>query len=124
MILGLDGEGTTPPRPRVLVVEDEELVSEVLRDVLDEHYEVVCAAGVREPLAELASRRADAVLLDYSLPDGNGSEVAGRAGAPVVWMTGDPRAPSALGEGSGLLLAKPFGVAAVLGALAEVLAPP
>ena len=46
------------PRPRVLVVEDDALVSEVLRAILDEHYEVVCAASAKEALAELAHRRA------------------------------------------------------------------
>jgi DNA-binding NtrC family response regulator len=111
------------PRPRV-VVEDDALVSEVLRAILDEHYEVVCAASAKEALAELAHRRADAVLLDYCLPGGGGRDLAERAGAPVVWMTGHPDAIRALREDSRPLLPKPFDASAVLGTLAETLALP
>ena len=45
------------PGLRVLVVEDDEMVSNLLQDVLDEDYEVRCVAKAEEAVAEIARRR-------------------------------------------------------------------
>ncbi len=61
---------------RILVVDDEEPVREVLEFVLRaEAFEVVTAATARAGLEELERSGADLVLLDLTLPDRSGIEV-------------------------------------------------
>jgi CheY-like chemotaxis protein len=103
---------------RVLVVEDDALVGEVLHDMLENHYEVVLAVSVKEALSVIAAERFDVVLLDYNLTDGYGLAVAERAdklGIPIVWMSGNMvsfdtfgGSPETGGENSQSLLTKPF----------------
>jgi DNA-binding NtrC family response regulator len=112
-------------RPRVLLVEDDELVSYTLREILDEDYEISCVATAEQALAEIAGHRIDVVLLDYRLSDGNGQRVAEsstEASMPVIWMTGDPEAVRGVLGGSHRLLAKPFGVSVLRRTLADALA--
>jgi len=71
---------TTPPtepriRPVVLVVDDNSLLRESVRLVLEEAYEVREAAGGREALERLRAAPVDVVLLDIRLPDLDGMEV-------------------------------------------------
>ncbi len=109
---------------RVLVVEDNELVSEVLKALLDERYEVVCASAIAHALAEIAAQPIDAVVLDYYLRDGNGTlvaECAERAGVPIIWMTGDLAAIDALTAQRHAVLTKPFHCRELLEALAKAM---
>ncbi|MEV7786002.1 response regulator transcription factor [Streptomyces sp. NPDC088106] len=63
---------TTAPGT-VLVVEDEESISDVLAIALRYHrFEVMTAGTVREALALTEHTRPDAALLDVMLPDGDG----------------------------------------------------
>jgi DNA-binding NarL/FixJ family response regulator len=66
---------------RVLLVEDHRMVREALRDVLARlpEVEIVGEAGNASEALELAHRvKPDVVVLDISLPDLNGIEVAAR----------------------------------------------
>jgi two-component system, cell cycle sensor histidine kinase and response regulator CckA len=79
----------------VLVVDDEPGVREVIRRVLDRAgFDVVVAADVEGAAAALDRRDPFAlVLTDFSLPDGDGKDVAGLAvarlpGLPVLLMSG------------------------------------
>jgi len=113
------------PRPHLLLVEDDEMVCDMLREVLDEEYDVSCVATGKQAVAEIAGRRFDTVLLDYRLSDGNGQRVADfaiKASVPVVWMTGDPEAARKILGGSHVLLTKPFGIPVLRRMLAEALA--
>src|SRR5579859_152608 len=97
--------------PRILVVEDDDMVGEILKVMLDECYDVASVAEVRRALAEIAAQPINVVLLDYNLPDACGEDVAecaGRAGVPVVWMTGDLAAADALTAQHHAVLTKPF----------------
>jgi DNA-binding response OmpR family regulator len=108
--------------PRLLVVEDELEITDILREALSEDYEVVCAARVDEALSVFASQRIDVLMLDYHLIDGNAQDVArqaDRAEVPVVWIPGDPDVVETLARASHFLLAKPFGIQQVLDILAE-----
>jgi|ERR1700722_11173392 two-component system phosphate regulon response regulator PhoB len=110
-------------RPCILVVEDDAMVSELLYEVLEETYQVICVAQSGEALLRLAQQRIDVILLDYGLPGGGVEEVAKRAdqrGVPMIWMTGDPAALKMLDADSHLLLVKPFSISRVLGALTKV----
>src|SRR5512140_2974927 len=60
----------------VLLVEDNELAREALRLLLQATGHRVCVAGsVGEALSVCRSERPDLVLLDLTLPDGNGLDI-------------------------------------------------
>ncbi len=111
-------------RPRLLVVEDEVLVSDILREYLGDRFQVTCCADAASALRELGRQSFDIVLLDRILPGGSGLVVAERAdrdGVPMVWMSGDPHSIVALGTGPNPLIAKPFRLDTLLGVLTEAL---
>jgi len=68
----------------VLVVEDNQLNRELLRDWLEvESYEVWCAADLKASYEVFAKRIPDAVLLDINLSAENGLDL-------VAWMRQKP----------------------------------
>jgi DNA-binding response OmpR family regulator len=73
----LRAKGTGPVRMRLLLVEDNEDLSDLLREMLIEWgFEVVTAANAATALARAAVRPPDAALIDIGLPDRDGCEVA------------------------------------------------
>ncbi len=61
---------------RLLVVDDEPVVCELIREVFHDH-DVTCAASVAEARALiLSSERFEVALIDKNLPDGSGVELA------------------------------------------------
>ena len=99
------------PRPRVLVVEDEALISEMLNDALSDDYEVVCADNVAQALSAIRDQRIDVILLDAYLHGETGAAVgkhAEQTEVPLIWMTGDPDALVNLGVDASIVLRKPF----------------
>jgi two-component system OmpR family response regulator len=103
----------------VLVVEDEPSIADVLAITLRFHgFEVVTADGVHAALAAARSVRPDAVLLDITLPDGDGRQVcrvlrAERPELAVVFLTArDAPADVVLGLtlGGDDYITKPFNV--------------
>jgi two-component system OmpR family response regulator len=84
------------PQPRVLVVDDEEHITELLAMGLGFNgFDVQRAASGRAALAAIEGRRPDLVVLDVMLPDLDGFEVARRlrqaegAGShvPIIFLT-------------------------------------
>jgi CheY-like chemotaxis protein len=64
------------PGERILIVEDSPLVTDALRILFDEAgYEVAVAGTVSEAIERAASAPTDVMLLDLTLPDGDGIEV-------------------------------------------------
>ena len=60
---------------RILVVDDEPFIQQLLRDILeDEGYAVLLASGGRRMLELLKTEVPDLILLDVMMPDGNGRE--------------------------------------------------
>lgn len=89
-------ERLTADNVRVLIVEDNPadayLVSEYLRSG-DDSADVQIVSRISEATEALAVERADAILLDMSLPDGQGLEVVDRIRAvagntPIVILSG------------------------------------
>jgi DNA-binding response OmpR family regulator len=109
-------EGSIKPA-RILVVEDQELLTTIIADVLSDAHEVVCAAKVEDAVDRLLGDAIDLVLLDCVLPDGPNWQVAleaDRQNIPVVFMTGDPGQAKELVGGGRPYLIKPFGLAALI----------
>lgn len=78
---------------RVLVIDDEEGVCELLRDVLENAgYEVIVAYTAEEGMEALINFAPDTVLLDIKLPDDNGIKVMEKikdrgSAVPIILMT-------------------------------------
>ena len=78
--------------PRVLIVEDDADIVENLSILLqDECYSVCCASSMEQALNTLHAQNIDLVLLDITLPDGNGysvcTAVKRQTNAPVIFLT-------------------------------------
>lgn len=85
----------TPKVRRLLLVEDDPLVSETIAAMLEEHYDIVFASTVALATASLsAAPPPTIILLDCLLPDGSIAALlneADRRGISVVLTSGDPR---------------------------------
>lgn len=115
---------------RVLVVDDEPPIRQVIGDVLrDEGYAVLFASSGRGMLQVMETEQPDLVLLDLMMPDGNGWEVLQtmqaepqlRAIPVVIVSTGFIPAPQ-----DGVIvpvLTKPFDLERLLGAVTQAIGP-
>ncbi|MGW2645763.1 response regulator transcription factor [Streptomyces sp. NPDC001393] len=122
-------------RPRILIVEDDHALRDVLRRGLqDEEFDTVCAGDGATAL-RLATPDVSAVVLDVGLPDADGRDVcqAMRANgflAPVVFLTarhGLTDRLSGFSAGGDDYLPKPFHLAELAARLRAALrraAPP
>ena len=117
---------------RILVVDDEPEIVELLRDVLTaEGYAVDAAPDAAAALGLIRETIYDAALLDFNLPDMDGvmlhrqirqmdAELAGRA----IFMSGLMQSDANLGyymSQSGGFLAKPFDIRDVLAQVRSLL---
>lgn len=78
--------------PKLLIVEDDSDIVENLSALLeDEGYSVCHAPNVKSALNKLHTENIDLVLLDITLPDGNGysicTAVKHATNAPVIFLT-------------------------------------
>jgi two-component system OmpR family response regulator len=86
-------EGRTQPEARLLVVEDEPTILELLSGALRfAGFEVTTATDANAALKAAAAGRPDLIVLDIMLPDQNGFEVLRRlrsqgSDVPVVFLT-------------------------------------
>jgi DNA-binding NarL/FixJ family response regulator len=83
-----------PPRPKVLIADDDPLVRRILRDALEgDGFCVVAEAGTGREAAELVVHyQPDLLVLDLVMPDGDGIDVIRRVRAvgtetPIVVLT-------------------------------------
>ncbi len=82
-------------RPRLLVVDDEPMIADLVTMGLSDQFEVVYAEGVLPAIAYLqAAERFDLVLCDLMMPDGGGARVHAevfsmvRSRPKIVFMSG------------------------------------
>ncbi len=109
---------------RILIVEDSTLVTDAFAILFSETgYDVDVAATVAEAIQLGAANRADIMLLDLSLPDGNGLEVLeelrkrGASPGATLAMTGHDDARTrrtCLDAGCAEVLLKPLPIADLL----------
>ena len=117
------------PAPLVLLVDDSALVTEALAVLLTATgHRVATAGSVADALAAARAERPDVLLLDLTLPDGDGLAVLttlareGRAPRAAVALTGHDDAETTarcLAAGCRAVLAKPVSAAVLLRGLAE-----
>ena len=120
--------------PLVLLVDDSPLVTEALGILLVETgHRVATAGSVREALDAARAEPPDVLLLDLTLPDGDGMDVLaalraeGRAPRATVALTGhdDPATEArCLAAGCRAVLAKPVPALTLLRGLKEWTAGP
>jgi DNA-binding response OmpR family regulator len=108
-----------PARARVLVVDDEQLMCELLATMLSEDYEVVALTSARDALGRIVAGEVfDLVLCDLMMPDLTGMDLHAQLArekpdqaARMVFMTGGTftdRAQRFLAEHGRVQLQKPF----------------
>jgi nitrogen-specific signal transduction histidine kinase/CheY-like chemotaxis protein len=125
----------TPPREgvRILLVEDDAGVRELMKDLLDgEGYLVEAAGAPEEALAAGRAREFDLLVTDMIMPGMSGRELArrllaGRPGLRVVYVSG--YAGEALARHGGIeagerFLQKPFSELGLLSIVADTLVAP
>jgi signal transduction histidine kinase len=133
-------EGRTPPRSpravprsRLLVVDDEPQMCELIAGMLKGHYEVISRTSAREALALLdRGERFDALLCDLMMPDVTGMDLQAELlrtrpelAAHTLFMTGGSFTQRASSFIAGLArrpLAKPFSMAELIARLDELFA--
>jgi DNA-binding response OmpR family regulator len=101
---------------KILLVEDNELIQQNNKAVLERNgYTVRLAMSLAEARKELAGSLPDAVILDITLPDGNGidflKELRRTSQIPVLLLTamgGTENTAAGLDAGSDDYLAKPY----------------
>jgi two-component system, OmpR family, response regulator len=119
------------PAPRLLVVDDEDTIRELLCGSLRfAGYEVTSAGSGADALRASISERPDLVLLDVRMPDGDGFEVARRMRAaggpevPVIFLTARDEVHDRLAgfeAGGDDYITKPFSLDEVLARIKAVL---
>lgn len=115
--------------PRILVVDDEPLISMLVEDWLTElGCEVVGPArSVRDGLDLVANTQLDGAILDVNL-GGQRSFLVAEAlrdrGIPFAFATGDSGLSPASGFKEPIVLSKPFDFEAVKSVLGKLLKPP
>lgn len=87
------------PQGRILVVDDDSVVRDLLAGILGRDHEIVCAANGSQTLAALEAARGsgslpDLIMLDVELPDSDGFELCKRIKStpeliqiPVLFVT-------------------------------------
>lgn len=108
---GEAGRATAAGLQRPLVVEDQELLSELIAEGLRQQFEVLCATTVAQGIELLMAAAIDVVLLDCVLPGETMLQIvleADRQNVPIVLMTGDPAQMTDARTGARPYIFKPF----------------
>jgi two-component system response regulator (stage 0 sporulation protein F) len=115
---------TAPPRKRVLVADDDEMVRAALADVLEsEGYQVDQARNGREAVARVVEDGPDLVLLDLNMPHLDGWAAFMQMDrlsplVPVIVITARPHQyPQAVRLGVDAFMEKPLNIPVLLSAI-------
>ena len=114
----------TCPNKRILVVEDDPLVSEVVVDALDGLYDTSRAETAAAAIDYLRAGGIDAILLDCTLPGGLDPHLVPMAddtGVPVILMSGHPDMMDRVPGVDRPCIQKPFSLTALLTTIEAVI---
>ena len=121
-------ENPDPAKPRILIVEDNRAVAELIQEILSEHGECQIASNGRAGLALLPTFRPELILTDEMMPVMSGMEMCRRiktmpafASVPIIMVTAredNATATQAARLGIDTFVSKPF-EAPLLRALVE-----
>ncbi len=128
----LDAPPARPRRGRVLIVDDEPLLTRAIAGTLEPEHDAVEAPSARDALARIrAGERYDVILCDLMMPEVTGmdfyealGELAPELRPQIVFLTGGAfteRARSFLGSVENRLLVKPFDASTLLALIREML---
>lgn len=104
-------------RPRVLVVDDEPQICDLIRDFVQDEFDVEICSQPSDSMAMIEGSRYDVILTDLKMPQVTGYEVIAKVQTcqpetPVIIMSGHARNDQdvavALKQGARELLLKPF----------------
>ncbi|HYV45104.1 MAG TPA: hypothetical protein VFA20_09605, partial [Myxococcaceae bacterium] len=95
-VSGHAAAGAGEPPPRLLHVEGDEDIVQLVRDALPPRWEVTAASGLGAARKALAESAFDVVMLDLALPDGEGYELIERVGGAEVIIFSATEAPAEL----------------------------
>lgn len=119
----------SPKRPRILVVDDEQTIREMLSETLSEaaSYEVDTAGDGREALQKMRSAHFDLVITDLRMPEMDGARLLDIArhefpDIPIVVITGFARLETAIESlrlGAANFITKPFRLSEILDVIAK-----
>ncbi len=110
------------PKSRVLVIDDDPMITQLLREHLsNEGYEVAIAGMAEEGFAAAVETSPDLIFLDVMLPDATGFQMLGRLrenpttkAIPIIMMSGTARYANQqeIGKnmGANAYVVKPFNV--------------
>lgn len=112
---------------KILIVEDDEFLADLMQDCLSANSHDVCAVGTGEDaLKQLESETFAVVLLDWQLPDMEGLEVLktyrkNHGRAKIVMLTGmRGRREDGMESGADGFLTKPFKIDEVLNTVKQL----
>jgi DNA-binding response OmpR family regulator len=111
---------------RILIVEDDPLVSEVVIDALEGLYETSRAENSADAMTVLRAGGIDAMLLDCTLPGGLDPllvPMADNSGVPVILMSGHPDMMERVPGAQRPCIQKPFSLTALLAMIESVMPP-
>jgi DNA-binding response OmpR family regulator len=109
---------------RILVVEDDPLVTEVVVDALDGLYDTSHAETAAAAMQCLKAGGIDAMLLDCTLPGGLDPHLvpmADDSGVPVILMSGHPDMLDKVPGVARPCIQKPFTLTALLATIESVI---
>jgi len=124
-------ENSTGDRPRILVVEDDPQIGELLQEHLTYslNADLRVADSAEQALQMDSTKPAELILIDYMLPDMDGLELTTilrmHVQRPVIVMTGHPtlgRAIEAMRLGATDMFVKPFDLERMTNSISQAVA--
>lgn len=103
-------------KKRILVVDDEEDIAEVIGIALQDSYEISILHSIHDPVKDIKAIQPDIILLDLWIPEVGGEQVLNELKRdtatmkiPVIIISADNQAPEiARKNKADAFLAKPF----------------
>ncbi|MCL2182532.1 MAG: diguanylate cyclase [Chitinispirillia bacterium] len=121
---------TASGQPKVLVVDDDESICDLLKAALSARYDVTSCLNGRDAVALIGERDFDAIITDLILPDISGIDILAYAKnrdefAEVLMITGNATvdsAASAINQGVASYMLKPFSIPELRGRVEKMVA--